>query len=100
MATTKVKSSWIDQISYIPELPGYGVRIVVVFTKENGVWVYRGVPSNLPGLLVAGRTNTKGDDPHLSSGATFHRLLKGKYQEIYVKDKEVVQMIKQITKNT
>jgi hypothetical protein len=98
MATTQVsaRSSWISSVKYLQTLPGFGSRVLVVFPQDgSGAWVYREVPSTLPGLLTAGQATTKTGSKQ-SIGATFHRLVKGRYDELYVKDQEMVEALRQI----
>lgn len=95
MATTTLsrnRSSWIKSVKYLQQLEGFGTRVLMVFA-EQGAWVYRGVPTTLPGLLTAGQATSK-QGKRESVGATFHRLLKGRYDELYVRDAEMVETLK------
>ncbi len=83
------RSSWISSI-------GYQRGYLAVFTKEGWAWLFEGVPSTLPGLVVAGRVTAK-EDGKLSVGATVHRLVRnGGYRVEQIKDRFQVNQLKRM----
>lgn len=81
--TTRVQSSWISSISYLP-LPSPGQGWVAFFLHpkprvnscddgETAILYGPDLPSWLPGLVTAGLGGK-------SIGRAYHRLVKGKYK--------------------
>lgn len=98
MATTNTyRSSWIKAVGYIPTPDA---NYLVVFTNTNTAILYKDVPSTLPGLLVAGQVDAKSGERQgeRSIGATWHRLVKGKYEGQVVKDENEVNYLKEVCK--
>ena len=93
ITNTSHKSSWIESIGY---LHTKDAGWLVVFTNRGSAILYQGVPSTLPGLLAAGQSNTK--DGHRSVGASYNRLIKGKYQGQTVTDPAEVNYLKTVCK--
>lgn len=81
MPTTNLsaRSSWIHSISYF-HAPD-GTPYLAVFTKSNSAFLYRNIPSYLPGLITAGLWKETSDAPghtggYWSVGRAFHRYLR------------------------
>lgn len=78
--TSIPQSSWIRGV-------GYHNGILIILTgpegskKTTGALLYGEVPSWIAGLLIASKAKAKGGKSagQESAGATYHRLVKGKY---------------------
>lgn len=77
--TRTPQSSWIRSV-------GYHNGILIILTGEEGkgrkvtgAMLYGGVPSWVAGLLIAAKAKSKAKGEE-SVGATYCRLVKGKYQ--------------------
>ena len=87
------RSSFIASFAYQGTTDGLG--FLAIFFKAGHAALYRGVPSTIPGLLAAGRTNAKSDG-ELSVGATYNRLIKGKFEGATISDPEKVAELKKL----
>lgn len=97
---TRKRSSWIHEVGYVrvdgPQL--YWPAMVAIFTTQKSQPVailYANVPRNLTGLLVAGHTTAK-DDGELSVGATYSKLVKGKYPSQTIEGEENVSRLREM----
>lgn len=96
MSNTKIidtnkRSSWILSVAF---RNGF----LAIFLARGGAILYSQVPPYIIGLLTAAQAHAKtgnnvGQD---SLGATYHRLVKGKYTGQTIEDAEEVQRLKEM----
>jgi hypothetical protein len=87
------RSSFISAFAYQGTTDGLG--FLALFFKNGRAALYRGVPPTIPGLLAAGHTNAISDG-ELSVGATFSRLVRGKYESQTFDDPNQVKELKKL----
>lgn len=95
---THTRSSWIDAVGYVSTLDMSALAIFTHVKSQPVAILYANVPSHLPGLLVSGRVTAK-DDGELSVGATYARLVKGKYASQTIEGAEEVNKLKEMMKS-
>ena len=109
MTTPLPYSSWIASMAYkrTPDGATYLAFFLKPYKNVAGVkqeptaLLYGGpgaeLPSWLPGLIAAGKAG-EGTGEHASSGAVYHRLVKGKHQGQVVKGEGKVKELKEMMK--
>jgi hypothetical protein len=87
LTPTSDRSSWIASVAY---KNGF----LALFLDNGGAMIFSGVPSYLAGLLVAGQAKAK--EGGRSIGATYHKLVKGRYTTNYITDENKVRELRRI----
>lgn len=98
ITNTSDRSSWIEAIGYRRVDGPRPMTSLAIFTRHKdtpAAILYVDIPSYLPGLLAAGHTTAK-DDGELSIGATYSRLVRGKYPSQTIEGNEQVAQLMEI----